>query len=67
MQPETKYHTVCERCKQPFICNAANIADCDCSKVRLSNEEISYIAKRYSNCVCNTCLLHLKDEFLAQK
>jgi hypothetical protein len=33
----------------------------------LSNEEISYIAKRYSNCVCNTCLLHLKDEFLAQK
>lgn len=67
MQPETKHHTVCERCKQTFICNVANIAACDCSKIQLSNEEISYIAKCYSNCVCNTCLLHLKDEFLAQK
>lgn len=67
MQPETKQHNVCQRCQQPFVCNATDIAACECSKIPLSAEEISYIAKRYSNCVCNTCLLHLKDEFLAQK
>ncbi len=67
MQPETKQHNVCQRCQQPFVCNPTNIAACECSKIPLSAEEISYIAKRYSNCVCNTCLLHLKDEFLAQK
>lgn len=67
MQPETKNHNICERCQNQFICNPTNIATCDCSKIELSTQEISYIAKRYSNCVCNTCLLHLKDEFLAQK
>jgi hypothetical protein len=47
--------------------NPTNIAACDCSKIQLSAEEISYIAKHYSNCVCNTCLLHLKNEFFALK
>jgi len=67
MQSEIKNKTICERCHQPFICNPTNIAACDCSKIQLSTEEISYVAKHYSNCVCNTCLLHLKDEFLKQK
>jgi hypothetical protein len=67
MQSEIKNNSVCERCQQPFICNPTNIAACACSKIELTPEEISYIAKRYSNCVCNTCLLHLKDEFLTQK
>jgi hypothetical protein len=60
----TENNTTCPRCKQPFICNPNNIVACDCSKIQLSTEEIAYVAKQYSNCVCNTCLLHLKDEFL---
>jgi hypothetical protein len=69
MQSEIKNNSVCERCHaaNKFICNPTNIAACACSKIELTPEEISYIAKRYSNCVCNTCLLHLKDEFLTQK
>jgi hypothetical protein len=63
----TENNTTCPRCQQTFICDPINIADCDCTKIQLSAEEISYIAKHYSNCVCNTCLLHLKDEILAQK
>jgi hypothetical protein len=63
----TENNTTCPRCKQPFICNPTNIAACDCSKIQLSVEEIAYVAKQYSNCVCNTCLLHLKDEFLKQQ
>jgi len=63
MQSEIKNKTICERCHQPFICNPTNIAACDCSKIELSSEEISFIAKHYSNCVCNTCLIALKEEF----
>ena len=62
-----KSNIICQHCKQPFICNPKNITECDCSKIQLPSQEISYISKLYSNCVCNTCLLHLKDEFLAQK
>lgn len=57
----------CERCHQPFICNPTNIEVCDCRKIILTSEEIAYIAKRYSNCVCNTCLLHLKNDYLVKK
>lgn len=67
MQSEIKNNISCERCEQAFICNPSNIAACDCSKIQLSAEEMSYISNHYSNCVCNTCLLHLKDEFLALK
>jgi hypothetical protein len=67
MQLINNHNTGCERCQQTFICDPTNIAACDCSKIKLSAEEITYFAKQYSNCVCNTCLLHLKDEFLKQK
>ena len=60
-------NSTCQSCQQPFICNPANIAECDCSKIQLTAEEIAYVAKQYTNCVCNTCLLNLKDEFLKQK
>lgn len=63
----TENNITCQRCQQPFICNPTNIAQCGCSKIELSTEEISYVAKHYSNCICNTCLLHLKDEFLKRK
>jgi hypothetical protein len=56
-------NATCQRCKQTFICNPTNIAACACSKIELSSEEISFIAKHYSNCVCNACLIGLKEEF----
>jgi hypothetical protein len=64
---EIKNNATCQRCQQSFVCNPSNIAQCNCSKIELSFEETQYIAKQYSNCVCNTCLLHLKDEFLKQQ
>lgn len=63
----TENHTTCPRCQHIFICNPTNIAECACSKIELSFNETQYIATQYSNCVCNTCLLHLKDEFLKLK
>lgn len=56
-------NTSCQRCKHPFICNPTNIAACNCSKIQLTAEEIAYIAKQYTDCICNTCLLYLKEEF----
>ena len=64
MQSEIKENAVCERCKQYFICNPANIEACHCMKIQLSIEEMSYISKHYCNCVCNTCLLILKKNFM---
>lgn len=67
MQLDTlKNNIVCERCKQSFICNPTNIAECGCSKIELSAQEITYISKKYSDCICNSCLLLLRDEFLSQ-
>jgi hypothetical protein len=63
MQSEIKFNSACERCQKLFICNPTNIAECDCSKIHLSGEEIAYVAKYYSNCVCNACLIALKKEF----
>ncbi len=62
-----KNHTDCERCQQPFICNPADIVACGCTKIYLTPEELSYVATQYSNCICNSCLLLLRDEFLANK
>ncbi|MBC7694587.1 MAG: cysteine-rich CWC family protein [Burkholderiales bacterium] len=67
MQNSSKNNKTCERCQQPFICNPLNIATCGCTQVYLTPEILSYVAAQYSDCVCNTCLLHLKDEFLNAK
>ncbi len=53
----------CQRCKQLFVCNPYNIANCNCGQVELSYEETQFISKQFEACVCNKCLLELKYEY----
>lgn len=67
MKLNSSNNTTCQRCKQSFVCNAVDIKNCDCTKIQLTAEETIYISNLFSNCICNACLLHLKNEFLKQK
>ena len=55
----------CLRCHQTIICLANDIANCACSQIKLSELELKYIAKTYDDCLCNSCLMILKEEYLS--
>ncbi len=50
-----------------FTCYAQNIELCNCFNVKLTKHELEYISTKYFNCVCNNCLLQLKDEYQISK
>ena len=47
---------VCTHCKAVIDCNTVAIANCDCSKVEVSNEVRSFLAGSFHKCLCNSCL-----------
>lgn len=51
----------CQRCQKEFTCNATSILQCDCSKIILSKETQTYIAKKYEHCLCLSCLNELNS------
>ncbi len=55
----------CSRCNGEYICKPKNISECDCMKIRTSPEELEYIASKFSDCVCNTCIKDLKQDYLS--
>jgi len=48
---------VCERCNNEFSCNANNIKNCFCYVVSLPESARKEISEKYSNCLCEKCLL----------
>lgn len=56
-------HNACSRCSRAFICQPDNIAHCDCTLIPLSAEETRFISTQFRDCVCNACLLELKDVY----
>ncbi|MHA4843806.1 cysteine-rich CWC family protein [Flavitalea antarctica] len=48
---------------RPFQCMPGRIAECQCSKVRLTDEERNYISQQYKDCLCRDCLEDLKINF----
>ena len=58
---------VCKSCAATFHCNSKNIEQCDCFNIQLTKQELEYISTKYSNCICNDCLLKLKDEYTVSK
>lgn len=63
---ETK---ACPRCGNRFECKPGTIMQCQCSTVALTDAERSFIAERYSDCLCIDCLKQLKNqvEFFKEK
>lgn len=54
----------CLRCHQPFECKAGSITQCDCTRIFLSEEEKAFIADRYEDCLCLSCLKELKNKYI---
>ena len=53
----------CPRCNKTFECKVGNVAQCQCSKIVLSEEEKAFIADRYQDCLCLNCLLDLQNKY----
>jgi hypothetical protein len=59
--------TTCPRCSARFVCNAANIQQCQCWGVGLGFEAFSYLKQQGFNaqqvgCLCRNCLLEIQRE-----
>jgi hypothetical protein len=53
----------CPRCTRAFECKAGKIEDCECRRISLEQEQITYIEEQYSECLCKQCLFLLKQEY----
>lgn len=53
----------CSRCGIQIECKSYNIKSCECSEISLIKEEIEFIHLKYQDCLCNKCLMEMKDEF----
>lgn len=52
----------CPRCSLPFECKAGSVTQCHCFGVRLSEEERAVIEREYKDCLCNKCLMEVKEK-----
>ncbi|HMP92349.1 MAG TPA: cysteine-rich CWC family protein [Phnomibacter sp.] len=68
---ETNYQkhasSTCPRCGQAFACLAGNITQCHCYAIRLPPQVQQLIATRYTDCLCQACLLQLQQPAQAFK
>jgi uncharacterized protein (TIGR00290 family) len=65
--PNNPSHKICSRCAAPFSCRPDDISHCDCTRIELSIEETRFISVQYKDCVCNACLLELKETYHSQE
>ncbi|MEP7143169.1 MAG: cysteine-rich CWC family protein [Ferruginibacter sp.] len=61
---EDKY---CPRCGIAFECKMGNITQCQCYDIALNNEELQYITKQFTDCLCFNCIKSLRTEFNTEK
>lgn len=52
----------CERCGKAFDCRPDDIANCQCSGVKLSPETRQELAENYRDCLCVECLKEVQEE-----
>jgi hypothetical protein len=53
----------CPSCNIAFECKVGDIPHCQCYAVKLSDDERDFIAKRFTECLCASCMLALKNEY----
>lgn len=61
---EIKY---CPRCETAFECKVGSILLCQCTAVRLEDDERDYINSQYDECLCADCMKILKSEYHNQR
>jgi hypothetical protein len=57
----------CPRCSASFVCNAANIQQCQCWGVGLGADDFAYLKQQgfsaeQTGCLCRNCLLEIQRE-----
>ncbi|MDH3948184.1 MAG: cysteine-rich CWC family protein [Gammaproteobacteria bacterium] len=57
----------CPRCQRAFECKSGSILLCQCQTVLLSPEQLEFIAGKYEDCLCSTCLLEARSEYNIQQ
>ncbi|WP_062052862.1 cysteine-rich CWC family protein [Aquimarina longa] len=57
---EEKY---CPKCNSFFECKVGSILLCQCTFVKLSNDELKYINSKHEDCLCAECMKMLKAEY----
>jgi hypothetical protein len=57
----------CPRCRAAFECKVGSILLCQCSAVRLDDEERAYLRQGFNDCLCAACMEELKKEYHAQQ
>lgn len=50
----------CPRCHSAFNCMNENIAECECSQLKLSAQTLDFLSKTNWICLCNNCLKHFE-------
>ncbi|MCC9135741.1 cysteine-rich CWC family protein [Pontibacter silvestris] len=58
---------ICPRCSQPFECKVGSILICQCSSVRLNDEERYHLSKLYTDCLCASCIKEVQAEYQTQQ
>ena len=53
---------VCPRCGKTFECKPGDITNCQCAGLKISEEVAAFIAKKYGDCLCISCLRELNQE-----
>jgi len=51
----------CPRCKATFVCKVGDVANCQCSTVKVSEETHTFLAKTHYDCLCKDCLAHFEQ------
>jgi len=54
----------CERCSARIECKANSYIQCQCSRVTLNLNEVQYVSENFDGCLCATCLVKMKNEYL---
>ncbi len=52
----------CPRCGKIFECKVGDVAHCQCFGIKLNEEAVNFIEKKYGDCLCSNCLQFLSNE-----
>ena len=53
---------ICSSCKTEFECKVGDIANCQCSQIKLSDAAQLFLAENFSDCLCLNCLKAIAEK-----
>ena len=53
----------CPRCGTLYECKVGSINLCQCTAVRLTEEQRQYVGAQFRGCLCANCLVALRTEY----